>query len=196
MMNVEEFHVETGMAGTIVDRLVQYSIRNGGIVRRQHALEEDRSLEETFTQAKRLTAGLLVANGVHSLNAHPLQAAYQTRKEMRLEAAEKEKRKERCILRKKIDSVRELRRVKPNMNTWNLKDCGTFIQYKKLDTDKAMPSKVVDRRQRCLEVMYRPSPCCSPHESDNEDEDAADENLPLEENTNNNIAPEEVFQSV
>ena len=80
-------------------------------------------------------------------------------------------------MRQIIDAVTALRRMKPNMGTWNIKECGTYIEYKKVDTHTAMPSKVADRRRRCLEVMYRQSSSCSPHASDDEDEEVLDKNI-------------------
>jgi hypothetical protein len=65
----------------------------------------------------------------------------------------------------------ELRGRKPAMDAWNLKECSVFLQYKKEDTDAKMPTKVADRRKRCQEITHRPSPCCSPHASDDEDEE-------------------------
>ena len=62
------------------------------------------------------------------------------------------------------------------MSTWNLKECSTFLQYKKKDGDAAMPPKVVDRRKRCEDVKSRASPCCSPHASDDEEDDAIAQN--------------------
>ena len=60
------------------------------------------------------------------------------------------------------------------MSTWNLKECSTFLQYKKKDGDAAMPPKVVDRRKRCEDVKSRASPCCSPHASDDEEDNEED----------------------
>ena len=52
--------------------------------------------------------------------------------------------------------------------TWSARQCRDYLQYKRLDTDGAMPKNVGPLRIRCLEVMGRASPTVSPHPSDDE----------------------------
>ena len=73
--------------------------------------------------------------------------------------------------RERITAVAKVFMKNPDMATWTSKECGTFLQYKKRDEDAKMPSKIADRRKRCQEIAHRTSPCCSPHASDDEDEE-------------------------
>ena len=52
--------------------------------------------------------------------------------------------------------------------------CGAYLQYKKgqgagVMNDVAIPKDLSEKIQRCVEWMRRPSPCASPHESDDEE---------------------------
>jgi hypothetical protein len=51
---------------------------------------------------------------------------------------------------------------------WNDRQCRDYLQYKKKETDKAMPKGVSRLRVCCLKVMDRCSPTASPHPSDDE----------------------------
>jgi hypothetical protein len=51
---------------------------------------------------------------------------------------------------------------------WNGRQLEDYLQYKKNDSDKAMPKKVGPLRLKCQEVMRRTSPIASPHQSDDE----------------------------
>jgi len=51
---------------------------------------------------------------------------------------------------------------------WDARQCSDYLQYKKFDTDGAMPKNVGPLRARCKEVMGRVSPTVSPHTSDDE----------------------------
>ncbi len=119
--------------------------------------------------------------------------AFRNRKATREETAETERRKERRLQRERIKAVTKLRSQKPDISTWNLKDCSAFLQYKKLDGDTAMPSKVVERRQRCQSIVGRPSPCCSPHVSDDDEDDTGGAANILDDEPNSDEAQ---FQSV
>lgn len=135
------------------------------------ALEQGKTIEETLTKAKRLTSGLMVANGVHLLNAPELVAANQNRLAAKEATAKTKWHKDRRLQRERINAAAELRERKPDISTWSLKDCGVYLQYKKLDSDKAMPAKVLERQQRCQSIAGCPSPSCLPHASDDDDED-------------------------
>jgi hypothetical protein len=54
--------------------------------------------------------------------------------------------------------------------TWSAHQCRDYLQeeYKRLDTDGAMPKNVGPLHIRCQEMMGRASPMASPHPSDDE----------------------------
>ena len=50
------------------------------------------------------------------------------------------------------------------------KECGAYLQYKKRKNDPAMPKRLVEWRQRCVDWMGSPSPTSSPCQSDDGNE--------------------------
>ena len=44
-----------------------------------------------------------------------------------------------------------------------------YLQYKKVETDKAMPATAALTRARLLTLIHRASPICSPQASDNKE---------------------------
>jgi hypothetical protein len=83
----------------------------------------------------------------------------------------KQRKKRRNELLKKINTINQLRLTKPNMNSWNMKDCRDFVQYKKKKGDPKMPSAIPLMRQRCINVQGRTSPDCSVHGLNSKDDD-------------------------
>jgi hypothetical protein len=196
--DLNKLNLSGGMAGTTVDKLVQHAMRNGGTERRQARLEEGENVKANLLSTGRITSGLMCSNAVHSLSDPSLLAAFRAREATRRENAEKERRKERRVKRERIAAMAELRGRKPAMVNWSLKECAIFLQYKKQDTDAKMPTKVADRRKRCQEITHRPSPCCSPHASDDEDEENSGDNIVFDTSSiaQDNIIDEAVIQSI
>ncbi len=81
-------------------------------------------------------------------------------------------------LNKQIAAVEKIRSEKgDNIQTWNAKECKCFLQYKKLEGDAAMPTKVDELRAHCQLIAHHQSPIPSPHSSnDKEDTEDAPEN--------------------
>jgi len=90
---------------SVIDRLVQDSIRQGGMEERKRKLEEGRNIKKVFDEAKKITAGIMVGCGVHSLNDQRLLDAIKKRRADLLTEAKKKKDKKREELRKKIEKV-------------------------------------------------------------------------------------------
>ena len=69
------------------------------------------------------------------------------------------------------------------MLKWNEAEYRAFLQFKKVIGGDAMPSGKMLKYCRCLEIMGRVSPSCSPHPSDDEGDDVEEVTvLPLMEN--------------
>ena len=98
------------------------------------------------------------------------------------EEKEKAKTHKACLeLKKQIAALRKVCLEKgDNIANWNTKDCKLFIQYKKVEGDAAMPTRIDDLRVRCQLIAQRPSPIPSPHSSDDEgDSDDSPDDAPF-----------------
>ena len=124
--------------------------------------------------AKKLTAGVVVGEGIHSVDDPRFLEAYNARRaEATRKQAEKDARRKETK-QKKVEGVRKLREKYGHERTnlfagWKFDELGTYLQYKKqFKTDKGMPKKEAERRARCMEWMNRASPTSSPCASDDE----------------------------
>ena len=157
-----------------MDTIIQHRMINGGIERRQKRLEEGLNIKESFEAAKSMTAGVLAANGIYNLN-NPEFLDYMKQKAAKEAAEEQERRKKaREDLLARIEQIKQFRLKRgwgetSGFKNWSCKEMQAYLQYKKVATDKAMPSRAALVRERVLQVMHRKSPTCSPHASDDED---------------------------
>lgn len=125
---------------------------------------------------KRLTAGLLVSRGIHSLNDPSILERIRSKRDNDNLIIKKQKAKARKEKKQTIAGVKNLRMMKPDINKWNQKECSLFIRYKRIKTDTNNPTRISELRERCkLFSKRRDSPHCS------EDEDEDDDQLELEE---------------
>jgi hypothetical protein len=180
-----------GFSSDTLGRLLQTHARNGGIERHQQRLRDGNNVRKSLEEAKRMTSGILVGNGIHSLNNPGLLTKIGQQEKKTLEKQLDDARKKRGGLLGRIRKVQLIRDEKgpgteaAGFLTWSARQCRDYLQYKRLDTDGAMPKNVGPLRLRCLEVMGRTSPTASPHPSDDEasvsDEqrEETDENLDL-----------------
>ena len=125
-------------------------------------------------EAKRLSLGVMAANGIHSLNNPEFLGAHKTRNRVAPEKMEKKTEKVRSQLKKKIEGVAQLRQKHGNkkilgFSLYSKEYCGIYLQYEKQSSkDPAMPKELDARWARCLEWMSHQSPTSSPNTSDNE----------------------------
>ena len=73
-VDYRSINTETGFAGTCIDKIISHQMRNGGIEARQKRLEEGAYIGKNLKEARKVTAGVLVSNGIHSLNYPTLVA--------------------------------------------------------------------------------------------------------------------------
>ena len=104
-----------------------------------------------------------------------MKTCLHDRKRKREEEENGKLKKAREELISKIEKVVSARDRNGNekengFQSWNLKELQSYLQYKKIPSDTAMPKKVGELRARCLEVMGRSSPTVTPCASDDEDE--------------------------
>jgi len=68
-----------------------------------------------------------------------------------------------------------------NIRTWNVRECKIFLQYKKVEGDSSMPTKIDDLRVHCELISHCQLPIPSLHSSDDEgDNEASSEDPPHE----------------
>jgi hypothetical protein len=101
-----ELNLQSGLSSVVVDRLCQQRERNGGIARRQHRLEDGTEAIASLEDAKRITSGLLVSNGIHSLNNPMVQERIRVKQQEAVDGLATGVRKKRRDLLDRIDKVR------------------------------------------------------------------------------------------
>jgi hypothetical protein len=171
---------EDGFSTVVMDRICQHVMRNGGVERRQQRLQEGNDVTTALKEAKKITAGVIVGQGIHSLNNPSVLQAINARAQVSREKLHNSIRKTRNEMRKRIEKVRMIRESKgrgeeSRFLSWTADDCKDYLQFKKEKEDKGMPTRVAPLRESCCRIMGRISPTVSPHASDDEaDDEAAD----------------------
>ena len=173
--NPSLLNTTTGKAADVMDTLIQHRIRHGGMEERARKLKEGDEVRASFDRAKAVSSGVMVSNGVYNLD-HPELLGFLIQKKANDEQEVFRKhRKKRSDLQERISKISCIRKRKgygerDSFISWNNDEMKTYLQYKKVKTDTAMPKKEADIRARIATIMHRASPSCSPHQSDNEEE--------------------------
>jgi hypothetical protein len=173
-----QLNLTSGFSSTVMDTILQHVIKNGGIERRKQRLQEGSDVMKSLAEAKKLTSGVIVAQGIHSLNNPSVLGAINLRADVVREKLLKSVRMTRRELRTRIEKVRKIRESKgrgeeQGFVSWTTGNCKEYLQYKREKADPKMPTRVGLLRARCREIMGRMSPSVSPHSSD--DDEAADD---------------------
>ena len=108
-----------------------------------------------------------------SLNDQRLLERIKAKQQEAVDCEIAHKRKKRREGLDRIEKVAAIRQKKGRgeeneFKNWDARQCSYYLQYKKVDTDGAMPKKIGPLRAKCKEVMGRASPTVSPHASDDE----------------------------
>jgi hypothetical protein len=171
---ISDLNLDGGYSADVLDRIIQQRMKTGGIERRQQRLQEGSRARKSLEEAKRVTSGILVGNGIHSLNDNRLLEKVQQREKEDLDKERDDAKKKRAGLLSRIRKVQTIREEKGQGTgaevflTWSARQCRDYLQYKRRDEDAAMPKTVGPLRVRCDEVRGRTSPTASPHPSDDE----------------------------
>ena len=173
-------NTETRFAGTCIDKMISHQMRNGGIEAHQKRLEESADIGNNLMEAGKGTTGVLVSNGIHSLNDPALVAHIRDKKRVEEEAGKEKANMDRNCLQDLISKVAQTRTKRGRgeddaFAKWTTTELSTYLQYKKLPEYGAMPTWVADKRNRCRSIMERKSQNVSPHASDYEGENALDD---------------------
>jgi hypothetical protein len=81
-----DFNLEEGEICTVLDRMLQKRARNGGTAARHGRLQEGNNAVASLEEAKRLTSGIMIGNGIHCLNNPGVQSKVNTQKAVKLAA--------------------------------------------------------------------------------------------------------------
>ena len=171
-----DLNLDEGFSTVVLDRIIQHRLRNGGTERRKERLQEGNAAAAALAEAKKITAGIMVGVGIHSLNNAAFLAAILAVMDRKAEKLRKEAQKARREMRARIEKVVKIRETKgrgeeQGFSSWTADNCKDYLQYKKDKTDPAMPTRVALLRARCQVIMGRASPIVSPHASDDEAEE-------------------------
>eukprot|EP00985_Skeletonema_marinoi_P032003 scaffold37996_cov205-Skeletonema_marinoi.AAC.1 len=126
-------------------------------------------------ETKRITAGTVVANGVHALDHPDFLKAVKEKHQERKAKEERLVKNRSALKRKRSDDVKELRTKFGDERVHRFKDfnkdqCGKYLQYKKKGKkDGKMPDDLEERRARCCQWIDRSSPTPSFDEGDTPD---------------------------
>lgn len=142
----------------ILDTLLMHASRQQGVKRRHEALADGTARVNNLKAAKKITAGLLVSNNIHSCNDPLLLNALKEKKKAEEKERLEKEQKESDRLEMLYQKVKQIRASKPNMEDWTATECKVFLQYKKMKDDGRMPSSIADLKERCRLVASRPSP--------------------------------------
>ncbi len=167
------FNGTDGIASSVLNRIITARLKNKGVQQAYKKWKQEGiDIRKNIKESKKLSSGVLTKNGVFALDNAEFVAGFRDQIEMQRQEAEGRAKKKRKILLcniAKVQSAREKHGHESEHKFQNFKfeDCGAYLQYKKnKDDKKAMPTTVHQRRARCLEVMFHPSPLASPHASD------------------------------
>jgi hypothetical protein len=136
---------------------------------------------KSLAEAKKLTAGVIVAQGIHSLNNPSMPGTINLRTHVVRERLLKSVQKKRRELRTQIEKVRKIRESKgrgeeQGFVSWTNGNCKEYLQYKREKAAPKMQTRLGLLRARCHEIMGRISPSVPPYGSD--DDEAADDKAP------------------
>ena len=155
-------------------------MRNGGIEAHQKRFEEGADIGKNLKEARKFTAGVLVLNGIYSLINPALVAHIHNKKRVEEEAGKEKAKTERNSLQDLIIKLAQTRTKRGRgeddaFSKWTTTELSTYLKYKKIPEDGAMPKKVSDKRSRCRSIMEIKSPNVYPHVSDDGGADAHDD---------------------
>ena len=120
---------------------------------------EGAKLTEAITKLKRVSSGAIQSLGVKSLNETPFLDAIRKRQAMRQGKLDKIKHRRRQLIRKRFRQMMEIRsRNSYNLHTWTANDLKVLCQYKKVESDDAMPTTKAGLLARAIAVSGRESP--------------------------------------
>ena len=113
---------ETEFEGTCIEKIISHQMRNGGIEACQNRLEEGADIVKNLKEAKKVTADVIVSNGIHSLNDPALVAHIRNKKRVEGEAGTKKETTYRNRLQDLISKVAQTRKKEEEVRMMRLRN--------------------------------------------------------------------------
>ena len=155
---------EDGMVATVLDKMLGDQSRPEGTkIAHEKRKKEGDDAGKNIRDAKRLTTGILTANGIHSLGDAEFLSAFRERQAVRKEKQDKVASVKKAKKKKNVSGVKSMRRKYGHERThlfreFAANECDVYLHYKKQDKDPGMPKALSEKRLCCREWMHRPSP--------------------------------------
>ena len=105
-----------------------------------------------------MTMGVLVSNKIYNASHPNFIAKFNFREEKKQTQLKKKLDKEVVRYSKLRDNVISLCQKQSNPGEWTATKCKSFLQYKKKKGDSAMPKRLDDLCNRCIEVSGQALP--------------------------------------
>ena len=172
LSNLDSVNMTQGCSASVFDQLLAHAAKKEGIKRRMEALNDGTRRQKLLDGTKRITAGLLIKQGIHSCNDPLVRAAFLEKeaKKKKEERLKKNKEKKKLLdAKEKVSQARA--KSGPDPMNWTVAACRSLLKYKKRDGDKKMPDTQVLLRKLCVDRMDRASPDISPYVSDDDEEE-------------------------
>ena len=96
-VDYQSINTKKGIADTCIDKIIIHRMRNGGIEAYQKRLEECADIVKNLKGARKVTAGVLMSNGIHSLNDPALVAHIRDKIQVEEEAVRKKRRRKGIV---------------------------------------------------------------------------------------------------
>lgn len=164
-----EVNTDDGLSATVLDKLLRHRERSAAAAKATNKRKSDTgSVHENYKKGKKFTSGFFVSHGIHSLDHPDLINLLTQREKEKTDAIAKQENDRKTKAKKLRDAVFEMRRKYNHESTHLFQpctaaECTAYLQYKKSGKeDGAMPKTLVEKKQRCMEWISRPSPPNSP----------------------------------
>ena len=108
-VDYRKINTEIGFSGICIDKKIIHRMRNGGIESRQKRLEVVADIVNYLKEVIKVTAGVLVLNGIHSLNKPALVAHIRDKKRVEEESGKEKSSTDWNCLRDLISKVAKTR---------------------------------------------------------------------------------------
>jgi len=153
-----ELNLNEGLAATLVDRIVEYKVReagrNGENAEEQRRKRKATAEERLRSQDKRISSGLLVSAGHFHLGPEVrdhVQQRADAAKEKEYNASLKKKDEYDMIYAK----VQEIKNLNVPYDKWSATQLKIMVKWYKRDGDDKLPSKKQDLLERYLATCHR-----------------------------------------
>jgi hypothetical protein len=154
-----DLNLSTGLAGTLIDRIVVEKNKESRGTTLAEARDKRRATAKKSLEnhEKRCTAGLIAAAGQFGLDEDVLAYVRHTKEqeEARVRQQQAKKKDIYDILRVKVQGIKD-KNLPPEK--WTVSELNTMLQWYKNPNDTAMPTKKAEKLARYYQICNRGDP--------------------------------------